>query len=153
MIVVGADPGLRNCALTAFEYDAASAGRYEIRGHVTAKTDTKDSIIVRLRRIWAGASSFIGEVEPDLLVVEEQAGAFAGNQREGKTNAKALYLRDVSGILMAAGWAAGASVGTVTPQQAKIAVLGRGSRSADKRQIIQMVEALTGRRMNEHEAD
>ena len=54
---------------------------------------------------------------------------------------------------MAAGWAAGASVGTVTPQQAKIAVLGRGSRSADKRQIIQMVEALTGRRMNEHEAD
>lgn len=152
MIVVGCDPGLRNCGFAVFEY--VPGGPHDtVLMTTTAKTDTTIPMVNRMQKIWRVAHYLMREHEPALVVIEDQAGAFAGKQKEKKTNAKALWLRDVCGIVMAEAFAVGAAVGNVTPQQAKIAVLGQGSRSADKKQIMRMVEAITTRRLNEHEAD
>ncbi len=149
MIVLGCDPGLRNCGFAVIDWGAPVT----LVGHAVAKPKPKLPMTERLWVIWEAAAELMERHRPKLVVIEDQAGVFAGKTERKQTNASTLYLRDVCGILYAEAFRAGADVILVTPQQAKIALFGKGGSRADKDQMVTRASRFTGQVLNEHEAD
>lgn len=96
---------------------------------------------------------------PDVVGYEDQAGVAVGNaERESDAvNFASHWVHDVCGMLrFAAACALETPVPcyTAPPQSIKVAVLGKGARSADKKQIKHAIRTLFGvTKCSSHEAD
>lgn len=131
MFVLGIDPGLSRCGYGVVE----RAGR---RPRAVAagvlRTDPGLDVAHRLAALRADLHALVAEHQPDVVAIERVL--FQVNVRT------AIPVAQAAGIAMVEGVAAGAEVVEYSPNQVKQAVAGFGS--ADKDQIVRMVQTLLG---------
>lgn len=139
MIVLGVDPSITACGLGVV--DRATRAILLIE---TIRSDTSESDEVRFRRIHARVCAAIRSTRARAVAVEEQRRVQAGAHGRGEFNANNSKVSIVVGIAMAAAWAHGFPVFMVTPQRAKIAVLGKGAGNADKSRVKAAVARMVG---------
>jgi Holliday junction resolvasome RuvABC endonuclease subunit len=145
--------------------------RFELidSGHIATKPDA--DLNDRLRVIWQAFAKLCRDYRPSLVGVENQAGAAIGARMQGlKAAAKGEKaggfsanndpVFEVVGVIKAAAFAYNIPVMLYAPQQAKIAVLGRGSGNAKKHEVVAAIRSIfrgaietDGRVLGEHEAD
>jgi crossover junction endodeoxyribonuclease RuvC len=155
--ILGGDPGIGDGGAAVIERIGAEAPRVL---HVsTISTDTKQSIDERIGVIFDRFGALVREFHPDAIALEEQRGVQVGKWREGKEfnsdNSKTHY---ATCALVCAAWAYGCKrVVWVTPQQLKIAVLGKGGRVGSKDAVKEAVRGMIERggfkRFSGHAAD
>jgi Holliday junction resolvasome RuvABC endonuclease subunit len=127
----------------------------------TVHTGTSAPLHDRIGEIYEGINvacdAFIDLDFVEVVVAcETQAGVQEGKRRSGETSADALLVQQVVGIARALALRYHLRFVDVSPQEAKIAVLGRGGSTADKAQVNRAVRALvTGLpdKMDEHSSD
>lgn len=129
MRVLGVDPGI---ATTGFAVlDRAPSGPSAV-AIGTLKTDRRMAHAARLADLGQGFTALIAEHHPDVVAVERVF--FSVNVRT------AMAVGQASGVILAAGAAAGLPVFDYTPTEVKLSVAGVGT--APKRQVGSMVAAL-----------
>lgn len=139
MIVLGVDPSITACGLGVVDRDSRKVLLLE-----TVRSDTSESDEARYRRIHARICAAIRSTRARAVAVEEQRRVQAGAHGRGEFNANNSKVSIVVGIAMAAAWAHGFPVFMVTPQRAKIAVLGKGAGNADKARVKAAIERMLG---------
>ncbi len=137
-------------------------------GHITTSAD--DDLNVRLRRIWRELALVVRDLKPELFGVENQANAAIGARQRGLEaaaqgrkgggfNAYNDQVFEVCGIAKAVAFAYAVPVMLYMPQQAKIAVCGKGKGSAKKSEVVTAIGHYfpglehNGKPISEHEAD
>jgi crossover junction endodeoxyribonuclease RuvC len=140
MFVLGVDPGLTRCGYGCVEQLRRGARPVALG---VLRTDKDDPLPKRLADLQAGLRALIGELQPDVVAVEQVF--FQVNVRT------AMAVGQASGIVMAEAHAAGAVVEQYTPNQVKEAVAGYGG--ASKEQIAHMVQTLLGLAQPPHPVD
>jgi len=134
-------------------------GSLFVRHCETVRTDAGDDIETRLAHIWQRLQSVVREYHPQVMGYEDQQGAQVGGWRQGQYNGHNSLVNLTVGIAVGCALAYGLEVLRLTPAQAKIALLGKGSRSAKKNRIKDAVERLyqlrgeKAPRMSHHAAD
>lgn len=161
------DPGLAHMGY-------ACVGRYGARldlaesGHVSTPADWE--LGDRLRKIWRELATLCRDFRPALFGIENQSNAAIGaramqlkaaakGEKAGGFNAFNDAVFEVVGIAKAVAFSYGIPVMLYSPQQAKIAVCGKGSGSAKKPQVMAAVRHYfpglerDGQKLDEHQAD
>lgn len=149
--VLGVDPGVEYCGLAMLTSDGPHWFAREV---ATVRTAAKTGLHARMAQIhhriadmldslfWQDGSGAIRASNVYIIACESQDRAFEGHRSRGTTNADALRVQQVVGIVRAQSFRPGIDFVEVEPQEAKIAVLGKGSGSADKGQVERAVRAL-----------
>jgi crossover junction endodeoxyribonuclease RuvC len=131
VFALGIDPGLSRCGYGAVRQEQGSLTAVAF-GHLT--TPVGDPLSTRLAMLWDDLVALIGELTPDVVVVERVL--FQTNART------AMSVGQASGLALAAAAKAGIAVVQYSPNEVKQAVAGYGS--ADKEQVQRMVQVLLG---------
>jgi Holliday junction resolvasome RuvABC endonuclease subunit len=157
MIVLGWDPGTTNLAWAALSLEPR---RTRVVGHGVigvSVADVEDDTGELLNELAARIANVTEHTLPDVVGYEAQAGAHAGHdQRGGLRSSTARLVNDVTGMLRFAArvlFEEPVPVYAIQPQSAKVALLGRGTRSADKEQVRAGVRRMFGVSASSHEAD
>lgn len=152
LTVAGFDPGL-----AAGVAIVERRQRYLVRLVRPISSDSADPIEDRCRFIFKELERAMREAGAHQLAIEWQDGAQQGQIARGQGNKTILDVQKVVGVALSVAYAYGHSVAFVDPKQAKIALLGKGTGSADKKQVKAGVEALCdferGCRLSQHTAD
>ena len=133
MRILGLDPGSRICGYGVID-ETEGELRYVECGVLTAREDR--AMELRLGEIACGLREVIGELEPDVVAIED---VFVHHNARS-----ALALAQARGMALAVVGIAGLRVASYPPAVVKQAVTGSGS--ATKEQITRMVQALIGLR-------
>ena len=133
MRILGLDPGSRICGYGVID-EAAGELSYIECGVLTAREDR--TMEERLGEIACGLREVIGELEPDVVAIED---VFVHHNARS-----ALALAQARGMALAVVGIAGLRVASYPPAVVKQSVTGSGS--ATKEQITRMVKALIGLR-------
>ena len=155
MKALGIDPGLAKLGFSLVE---RADRRPCVLWARSLSTSPKASLPDRLRSIWDSTSSILRAEHPDVVCIEDQAGVavrmrLSAEKRDG-WQASNARVDEVVGLLKGCCLAYGVPYLLIAPQSAKIALLGRGSRSAKKSEIIRVASLLLpGVRLDEHAAD
>jgi crossover junction endodeoxyribonuclease RuvC len=131
VFVVGIDPGLKRCGYAVLEVPDRRA---RVRAMGVLATPSTLATAERLAMLQRDLSALMAEYPPDVVAVERLF--FQVNTRT------AVAVAQASGLVLAAGAAAGAEVEEYTPNQVKEAVAGWGG--ATKDQMQRMVQSLLG---------
>jgi Holliday junction resolvasome RuvABC endonuclease subunit len=131
LIVAAFDPGLAALGQARVRRDGA---RYRCELAETLHTPAGDTDDARMLSLWQRLTA------GDVVAVEAQHGSWVGSQREGRSSANAVKVREVVGMLRARAYTLGVRLVTVTPQQIR-AHLGL-PKDAAKQQIRTVVERL-----------
>lgn len=129
--VLGIDPGITN---TGYGLVLEEARRLAAGPHGAIKTPGSADMSERLDILYSGVSEVIGELRPDVVVLEQLF--FSSNQKT------AFAVGQARGVILLACRHAGAKWAEYTPLQVKMAVVGNGN--AKKEQVAYMVCALLG---------
>lgn len=129
MVVLGIDPGLAHTGWGIVETRGSLA---RARAYGCVATSSKDSIDVRLGKIYDEISEVINTYKPIELAIESVY--FGENVKSAIPTAQAR------GVAIVACANAGMLVGEYTPMQIKQAVVGTGA--ADKRQVMYMMQRI-----------
>lgn len=151
MIVVGFDPGMV-AGLACVELGGPMPPRLVDAQRVPAG-DAALPIDRRLQRVWGALGAMLREHHPFCLGIEEQSGAQVGAFHRGDFNVDNSKTMICVGMAVGCALAYRVPVVWVKPQQAKIAVCGKGGRSADKHQVKRAVAAIVGKELPEAAAD
>lgn len=155
LVVLGVDPGITSPGLSVVR--RKPNGGYEVLHHKVVRTkkgdSTKAPIHLRCRGLWDELESAVRKHRPALIVLEEQQGAQVGAQRRGDFNSNNGKTLVTVGVVIGIGYAYGVPLLGVTPQQSKIALLGKGNGSADKKTVQAAVRRLTGKDIPQDAAD
>lgn len=130
MFVLGIDPGLSRCGYGAVRRDASSGLKTVAGGVVTTSVDL--GLPERLRSLLAELQQLIGELTPDVVVIEHVF--FQNNART------AMSVSQASGLAMVAASQSGCEVVQYTSNEVKQALVGYGS--ATKLQVQRMVASV-----------
>jgi Holliday junction resolvasome RuvABC endonuclease subunit len=177
--VLCVDPGLAHVGWAFVRrFGPGGSGKLDLidSGHIPTEPD--EELDRRLRKIWRVLACAVRDYRPAIVGVENQRNAniaarmnarqIAEAQRNGTAIPKAMgfganndAVFEVVGLVKALTWAKPErSLLLYLPQQAKIAVLGKGNGSADKKQVRQAVrhyfpgyEQLQQRELDLNEAD
>jgi crossover junction endodeoxyribonuclease RuvC len=157
MRVLGGDPSIAHLGLGLIERTGPELPRVLLAE--TIHTDTKAPIHERMGVLFDRVGEIVRQYHPDALALEEQRGVQVGKwQREegfNADNSKTHYA--VATVICAARAYGCTEVVWFTPQQIKIAVLGkgggRGSKDAVKDAIRPYLLAAGIKRFSEHAAD
>lgn len=181
-IIAALDPGLTNVGLGLVARYGAKLDLVEsqhIHAPAADNLETpeakREDMNRRLKKIWRDVALVCREYRPALFGIEDQQGVRVGarmNQkrqieaaRKGQTikafgmSADADYVAEVVGLAKAVAFSYGIPVLMYSPQQAKIAVCGRGHGHAEKSEVIKAVRLYfpgiesNGQVLREHEAD
>lgn len=169
-LVLSVDPGLTHVGYGCVgRYGGAAKLELVESGHITTSAD--EELTDRLRRIWRELAMVVRDLRPVLIGVENQSGAAIGarqrgldaarrGEKGGGFNASNDHVFEVVGIAKAVAFSYGVPVMLHSPQQAKIAVCGRGKGRAQKSEVLQAITRVyfpgiehDGKRLSEHEAD
>ena len=127
--VLGIDPGITN---TGYGLVIETAGKIQAGPYGAIKTRSADDMSARLDKIYTEAKKVIGELGPDIVVLEQLF--FNSNQKT------AFAVGQARGVLLLACRHAGADWAEYTPLEVKQAVVGNGN--ASKEQVQYMVTML-----------
>lgn len=130
-LVLGIDPGL-NC--TGVGLVKAWPGKVEYVAHGVIKTNSKESLVDRLKTICGGIRMCVKEYKPDAAAVEDIF--YSVNVKS------ALLLGQTRGAIISTLLAEELPVHSFTALQVKKSVVGYGK--AEKTQVKKMVEVLLG---------
>ncbi|MBF0232280.1 MAG: crossover junction endodeoxyribonuclease RuvC [Desulfamplus sp.] len=125
--VIGIDPGLAGTGIGLVQGDGRKVSAYSF-GSIC--TDQKDSIYLRLNRIYTKALEFLCQQSPDIVVLED---IFSLKQYP----TSGITLGKVTGVLLLAAHKSGASICEISVKEAKKLVSGTGT--ADKYQVEKSV--------------
>jgi crossover junction endodeoxyribonuclease RuvC len=131
VFALGIDPGLSRCGYGALR---RRPGGLEVVAAGIITTPTADPLATRLAMLYDELRRLIGEVRPDVVVVERVL--FQANART------AMAVGQASGLALVAAEQAGCAVVQYSPNEVKQAVTGYGS--AGKEQVQRMVQSLLG---------
>jgi len=131
MFVLGIDPGLSRCGYCALAVERGSTRAIAL-GVIT--TPPSDPIPQRLAELQREMRVLFDEIGPHVVAIERVL--FQVNVRT------AMSVGQASGIVMAEAASRGCDVVEYSPNEVKSAVAGSGS--ADKEQMISMVQTLLG---------
>lgn len=152
--VIGWDPGLAHLGYAVLEVSPARV-RVLAHGDVGQANDCR--VEERLDRLAVTIDGLFNTWLPDVCGYENQAGVEVAKQLAGEGSTfSSRRVHEVTGLIrMAANCALSEAlpIYTPTPMTIKVAVLGKGNRSADKSQIKHAVKRLFGVRCGEHAAD
>lgn len=141
-LCLGIDPGLANTGWSLVS--RSEHGLFDVAASGCIHTDKMDTESERLHQIYQEISDLLVKYLPTTLIVE--------NVYFNRNTISCLSTSAVAGVCMVAGEVAGVAVESVSPQQAKKAVTGRGK--ASKESVIASVAKLTGLKVKAtHEAD
>lgn len=131
VFVLGIDPGLTRCGYGAV---LRERGRLRAVAAGVLTTPASSTLPERLAELQRGVRELLVELRPDAVAVERVF--FQSNVRT------AMAVGQASGIALAEACAAGCTVAQYTPTQVKSSVAGAGT--ADKAQVMKMVQAMLG---------
>lgn len=150
MRVIGYDPGLKGGAGVIERVGA----RLDVLELVSITTDAEEPDDVRYAFIFGKLQVLVRSWHPELFSYERQLGAQVGAYERGEFQADNSKVNVAVGVGLGCAFAYGLKVVSVTPAQAKIAVLGKGGSKADKRAVKAAVARLTdAKRFSRHGAD
>ena len=129
MLIIGLDPGL---SCTGWGVIAAEGNRLSHVANGQVRTDSKQTLPLRLVRLEAALQAVLDERTPDSAAVEE---VFL-NENPQST----LKLGQARGVVLLAAARRGLEVGEYAPRLVKKAVVGTGG--AEKAQVHAMVQRL-----------
>ena len=129
--LIGIDPGLASTGWGVVRFDGS---RFRHVAHGVIETDSADSLPSRLLLIHDRIRKVLTKFSPDEAGVEELF--FSKNITSGMAVAHAR------GVVFLALGRKGIPVGSYTPQQVKLAVIGKGR--AEKDQVQRLVAVLLG---------
>lgn len=132
MFVLGIDPGLSLCGYGAVHRDGSSKLEARAGGVISSPPDME--LPERLRALLGELELLVGELRPDVVVVEHVF--FQTNART------AMSVGQASGIAMVAAANAGCEVVRYTANEVKQALVGYGA--ATKQQVQRMVASVLG---------
>jgi crossover junction endodeoxyribonuclease RuvC len=132
MFVLGIDPGLSRCGYACL--DAGRGGRARPVALGVLTTPPSAPLPARLAALRADLAALMGELQPDVVAVEQVF--FQVNVRT------AMSVGQASGLALAEAAARGCVVAQYTPNQVKEAVTGVGN--AGKEQVQRMVQVRLG---------
>lgn len=127
--IIGIDPGLRS---TGWGIVSATGNRLQHIGNGTIKSNSKGNFASRLRELFEGVSSIIGEFNPNEAAVEM---TFVN-----LNPASALKLGQARGVVLLAPAVRDLEIGEYSANVVKKSVVGTGH--ASKEQVETMVRAL-----------
>lgn len=127
--ILGVDPGLNRCGWGVAVIEGA---RLSHVAHGVVKTDAKEPLSERLKRVYLGLSEIAAEHRPDIAAVEETF--VNANPRA------ALVLGQARGAALAALAVAGLRIDEISATEVKKALTGTGR--AEKEQVAAMVRRL-----------
>lgn len=130
MFVLGIDPGLSRCGYGAVRRDASARLKAVAGGVLSTPVDL--GLPERLRSLLAELQQLIGELTPDVVVIEHVF--FQNNART------AMSVSQASGLAMVASSQSGCEVVQYTSNEVKQALVGYGS--ATKLQVQRMVASV-----------
>ena len=130
MFVLGIDPGVSRCGYGCVGRDATGALVARAYGVIT--TPVTDPLPTRLASLASELRALVGELQPDVVVVERVF--FQTNVRT------AMSVGQASGLALVAAVDGGCDVVQYTSNEVKQAVAGYGA--APKEQIQRMVQSL-----------
>jgi Holliday junction resolvasome RuvABC endonuclease subunit len=176
-VIAALDPGLTHVGLGIVgrygaKLDLVWSQHIKAEANVGLETPEAKRIDLnrRLKKIWREVAMAMRDYRPSLLGIEDQAPATIGARMQG-LKAAALGEKaggfsanndpvfEVVGIAKACAFAYGIPVLLYTPQQAKIAVCGKGNGNASKGDVIKAIRyyfpgiEADGQVLREHEAD
>lgn len=129
--VLGVDPGTR---VVGFGAVRLTADGPQLVGAGVLRPSASADVPVRLAEIRAALDRLLGELRPEVVVVEQ---AFAARNVQS-----ALRIGEGRGVVLSCAAAAGAQVVQVAPAAAKKALVGNGQ--AHKSQVAAMVARMLG---------
>ncbi len=139
VIVLGVDPSIAACGIGAVDRRTR-----EVIDLATVRTDTSMTDAARFAYIYRRICSAIRSCKAQALAVEEQRFVQAGKRNAGKSHSDKSKTIVVYGLAIGAALAHGIPVFTPSPQQVKIAVLGKGAGNADKARVKAAVHRMLG---------
>lgn len=158
MVVVGVDPGISSPGAAAVRR-MGSSERWPYCV-LAARSITTDPKARRVERVWAFhdlVSELVREFAAELVAVEEQADLMAASRRNpGRVGFNASNHSTMATVGAAIGIARAYRVECmeIRKQTINVAVLGPGGgAAAEKRDVQQAVERLTGRWLSQAKAD
>lgn len=151
MIALGFDPGLATAGIAVVD---CSGPRPVVQVAETVRTPAAWASEARIGAVWSALSRLGCAWSPTVVGVEDQTQTWLAKSRAGLTNADAALVLRVAGLGDALAGLLGSRVAFISPQHVKIAVLGPGSRSAEKGDVRAVVSRWApGQRLSEHAAD
>lgn len=154
MIVVSFDPGFAHCGFGVVSFEPARM-RVLDHGDIGAPTGATDE--ERLDVLCTTIDGIMNRWTPDALGYENQVGVHVRKEEEGQQASYSLKrVHEVTGAIRMAGNCALAErvpIYTPAPQTIKVQFLGKGNRSASKKQVKDAVKRLFGVVTGEHAAD
>lgn len=147
-IGVGIDPGYENCGICCMDLR-----KYKVLDYFTIETPRTEDLRDRLYLVHRELSLVINR--PGVAVVGYESPYRVGKlkQKQRKSNYNPLILCRVAGYIESICWEREIPVYDFEPPDVKKAVMGPRGGSAEKSQVRDAVEKLTGFSMGEHEAD
>lgn len=131
MFALGVDPGLSRCGYGAVR---SHRGRLEAIAYGHLSTPTELPLAERLAALWGELQRLLGDLRPDVMVVERVL--FQVNART------AMSVGQASGLALAAAGLVRCPVVQYSPNEVKLAVTGYGA--ASKEQVQAMVRVILG---------
>lgn len=129
MIILGIDPGIAILGYGIVEY---KGNQFKAIEFGAIYTDAKDSMPLRLEKIYHGLEKIIDKYRPDAVAIEELFF--------NKNTKTALLVGHARGVAILAAAHKGIRIYEYTPLQVKQGVVGYGR--ADKKQIQMMTKTL-----------
>ena len=147
-LALGFDPGFASCGLAY-----TNVRTRQLVDHCVIETPPSQALALRLRLIHQQIA--LAVKRPGVVAVgyENQLRVGKAKAAEGQTNANPMILARVQGYIESLAWELGLPVYDHEPGDVKVAALGPGARSANKRQVREGVFRLTGQWLSEHAAD
>jgi crossover junction endodeoxyribonuclease RuvC len=134
MIVLGIDPG---STVTGFGCVTSHRGRWRYVGAGTVRTDSKQPMGERLRKIHDGVAAAIDRFAPDAIAIEEIF--------RHKSSESALRLGQARGVALLAAATRGFEAHGYNPMTVKKTIGAHGR--ADKDAVARMVQLLLGQEL------
>lgn len=145
----GMSPGIAAVTRTANGYQLLHAG--------TLRTTASQPFEQRCAYIFRHLSLLLRTHSPSILAIEDQRGVQAGLRMRGadgrEVHAGSSKTLIMVGLAIGCAEAYGVPWCLVQPKRVKIAVLGKGHGSAEKKQVQAAIEAITGKRVAQDAAD
>lgn len=148
--VASFDPGIGQPGFAVVDRTALGYRVVEARG---ITTDAGDSMVVRVGEIWDVLAELLREHCPALLAVEKQYETQAAAFERGEFQASNAKTMVTVGAAIGCGRAYRVPCIEIAPQTVKVALLGKGSRSASKKDVQAGVLRLTGQRLSQAKSD
>lgn len=137
----GFDPSIASCGIAAVY---RHPGRYELLAAKRVATKASDPLELRVAIIGKELGALIRAFHPEVVGIEEQRQAQRGGFERGEFNYDNTKTLIVMGAAIMCAVDFGARPLLLSPQRAKIAVLGKGAGHADKKFVQARVMAMTG---------